>query len=623
MNPRLVFLKNEAGEAEGLNDPGIETFRDSPYSSVARETGQNTRDVRADTSKPVRMAFRKIDVPTSEFPDIESYRAAVKTCLDLAKRSSDTKELSFFRQARRVLEKDTIAVLEISDYNTHGLRGPCTDGTPFHALVKATGVSAKDMETSGGSFGIGKNAVYAASDLQTAFYSTVYTENGSSRFLCQGKTRFRSFVAGDGTAHRSIGYWGDPQGFQPIGDPADVPGWMRRDEVGTSIFSIAMRDANDWEAELIASILMNFFAAIHREDMEFEVGSETINARTLLYKFDEPRIQRAAERTGNKEDFDFARNLYDCLREGEDIYSLDFDVAGAGKFKIRLGVKAGLPRRIAFIRNGMFITDSLGSFGDKLQRFPMFREFAAIVEPAGEKESVWLKSLENPRHDQLSPDRLTNPDDREAARTAGRALAKAVREQIRSKAKSEAGAETDLDELSEFFANEEKAEPDEKGDRDPYSFKVKKQVRVKKARKTKPPASNQSGDRGGGSQEGENEETGGRGGTGAGEGDGTGGSGKRSVRVAMPLLNPRTLIPDSSNLAKRIIKFTPEKSGPALLQFEALGLNRSEPLSVKDGQPSVVCEAGKRMEVEVEFDAAYTGPIEIISWQEENKNEAQ
>ena len=61
MTPRLVFLKNEAGEAEGLNDPGIETFRDSPYSSVARETGQNTRDVRADTSKPVRMAFRKID----------------------------------------------------------------------------------------------------------------------------------------------------------------------------------------------------------------------------------------------------------------------------------------------------------------------------------------------------------------------------------------------------------------------------------------------------------------------------------------------------------------------------------------------------------------------------------
>lgn len=623
MAARLVFLKNEAGEAEGLNDSGIETFRDSPYASVARETGQNTRDVRADKSLPVRMAFRRIEVPASEFPSIDDYRAAVETCLDIAMRSGDTKELSFFHQARKVLGRQSIPVLEIADYNTGGLKGPCVEGAPFHALVKATGVSAKDMATSGGSFGIGKNAVYAASDIQTAFYSTVYLEERSARFLCQGKTRFRSFVSPEGVAHRSVGYWGDPDGFQPVSDPSGVPGWLRRDEVGTSIFSIAMRDSEDWEAELITSILMNFFAAIHRNEMEFEVGSELINSQTLLYRFDDPRIVKAAEKAGYAEDFLFARNLYDCLRDDEDAFLMECDVPRVGKFNVRLSVKAGLPRRIAFIRNGMLITDSLGSFGDKLQRFPMFREFAAIVEPAGEAESVWLKSLENPRHDQFSADRLTNPEEREVARTAGKLLAKNVREAVRSKAKSEAGAETDLDELSEFFASDERANEDEKGDRDPFSFKVRKPVRSERVRKTKPPTSGKPGEEGGSAGSGSNSTTGGTGGNDEGNGDGKGGSGARARYLPMPLLNPRTQIPDATNPRRRIIRFTPENSGPASLGFEALGLSKAEPLAVKGGPPTVDCIAGTRMEIEVEFETPYTGPIEIVSWQAETKNEAQ
>lgn len=622
MTAKLAFLRNDGDEAEGLNDPGIETFRDTPYSSVARETGQNSRDERADKSKPVKMTFRRIEVPSAEFPEIAEYREAVDICLAMAKQSGDTKELSFFNQAKAVLHRDTIPVLEIADYNTGGLRGPCVKGTPYHALVKATGVSAKDLETAGGSFGIGKNAVYAASDLQTAFYSTIYMDAGEPRFLCQGKTRFRSFAGPDGTEYRSVGYWGDPDHFRPIDDPAKIPEWLRRDALGTSIYSIAMRDSKDWEAELIASILMNFFVAIHRDDMEFDVGSEIINANTLLYKFDEPRIREAAERAGYAEDFQFARDLYECLRTEEDIFSIELDVPGAGKFRIRLAVKEGLPRRIAFIRNGMFITDNLEKFGDKLRRFPMFREFAALVEPAGEKEIVWLRSLENPRHDQLSADRLTNPDEREAARTAGKALAKAVRAAVQSKAKSEVGAETELDELSEFFALEEKAEEDEKGDRDPYSFKVKKQIKIKRVRKTKPPTSDQEGDEGGSSQEEENDEEGGTGGKGSGEGDGTGGKGKRAVRLPMPLLNPRTQLPDGADAARRLIRFTPEKSGRAFLKFQALGLNKPEELAVKGGEVSVSCIEGQRQAIEVEFEIPYSGPIEIVSWLGETSDEA-
>lgn len=623
MTAKLAFMKNDGDEDEGLNDPGIETFRDTPYSSVARETGQNSRDERVDETKPVKMTFRRIEVPAAEFPEIDGYREAVRICLQMAKKSGDTKELSFFGQAQTVLNRETISVLEIADYNTGGLKGPCVKGTPYHALVKATGVSAKDLDTAGGSFGIGKNAVFAASDLQTAFYSTIYLDDAGPKFLCQGKTRFRSFKGADGSEYRSIGYWGDPDRYQPIEDPNKVPEWLRRDVVGTSIYSIAMRDSEDWEAELIASLLMNFFVAIHREDMEFEVGSERINASTLLYKFEETRIKEAATRAGYSEDFQFARDLYDSLRTEDDTFSIEFDVPGVGDFRVRLAVKEGLPRRIAFIRNGMFITDSLEKFDDKLRRFPMFREFSALVEPVGEKEVIWLRSLENPRHDMLSADRLTNPDEREAARIAGRKLAKAVRDAIKSKAKSEVGAETELEELSEFFALEERAEEAEEGDRDPYSFKVKKQVKPKKVRKTKPPVSEDEGEEGGASQEDENESDGGNGGTGPGEGEGTGGKGKRAVRLPMPLLNPRTQLPDSADPRRRIVRFTPEKSGPAILKFQALGLNKPENLPVTGGDIAVNCTAGERHEVEVTFELPYGGPVEIVSWLGGSSDEAQ
>lgn len=612
----LVFLRNEAGETEGLNDPGIETFRDSPYASVARETGQNTRDVRADESRPVKMVFRRLEVPTAEFPAIESYKSAVATCLAIAEKSGDTKELNFFHQAEAVLSQPFIPVLEIADFNTGGLRGPCEDGTPFHALVKATGVSAKDLETSGGSFGIGKNAVYAASDLQTAFYSTIFEGDDGPEFLCQGKTRLRSFTDDLGVARRSVGYWGVPEGLMPVSDIYDVPEWLRRSETGTSIFSIAMRDSADWVAELIASIVMNFFAAIHDGEMEFEVGGEAITANNLLYKFDERRIVEAASRSGAEEDFRFARDLYGCLRN-EEAHRLQVDVPRAGKFDILLCVSDGLPRRIAVVRNGMFITDSLEKFGDKLRRFPMFRDFVALVRPAGKRESVWLKQLENPRHDQLSAERLTNPEERESAKQAGKILASSIREAVKSVAKGDVNSETDLDELSEFFANEEQAREDEEGHRDPFSFRVRKPVRPTKLRTTKPPTGTDEGDDGGNGG-GDNEtETPGGGGEGTGEGDGTGGSGSRSVRKPMPLLNPRTQIPDPDDLSRRVIWFTPMQSGTARLKFQTLGLSNPEDLKIVGGWPEVECAAAKRQKIEVEFELPYGGPIEIVSWSEE------
>ena len=157
----LRFLSNEGDIDVGLGDAGIETFRDTPYASIARECGQNSSDARS--KNPVCLSFDLIEVNSSEIPSLESFRSSIDCCLKKARESDIEKEVGFFERAKNSLSKDSIKILKISDTNTKGLIGPCVQGTPFHSLLKGSGVSVKNDPTSGGSFGIGKNAAFAVS----------------------------------------------------------------------------------------------------------------------------------------------------------------------------------------------------------------------------------------------------------------------------------------------------------------------------------------------------------------------------------------------------------------------------------------------------------------------------
>ena len=240
-----------------------------------------------------------------------------------------------------------LPILRIADFNTKGLIGPATAGTPFHSLVKSSGVSKKDSEASGGSFGIGKNAVYSLSDLQTVFYSTVYrnTEDGALTFLAQGKSVLVSHTDREGTSRRATGYWGEPN-FQPINDPSRAPKWLRRDEVGTTVFAIGFREAGGWKERMAASLIQNFFSAIHREDMELYVGDELIiDSKSISSLFADPRIQDAATQTISNDEFAFSKYLYECLTSSE-AFAEEIQVEHLGGVRVRVLVRAGLPKRV-------------------------------------------------------------------------------------------------------------------------------------------------------------------------------------------------------------------------------------------------------------------------------------
>ncbi len=630
-NPVLKFLPNEAGEKEGLGDAGIETFRDTPYASCAREAGQNSRD--AEERLPVRITFEIRRLRHGEFPSYTELQEAIDAC---GKEALQDRESAFFINANAVINGDIIPVLEIADSNTTGLTGPPNDhGTPFHSLVKASGVTVKSDAAAGGSFGIGKNASFAVSDLQTVFYSSVYRnpETGDISFAAQGKVKLVSHTGPDGTPRRATGYWGNPEGFGAVTSPSLVPEWMRRSAIGTTVFCMGFRESDDWAERMTYSLVSNFFCAVYRQDMVFGVdgGKISINKNTLEHLLERQDIRNAAENTGHLADLEFAGYLYRCLvSEDAEEKFLTLD-SGLGRVRVRILVKEGLPRRIGFIRNGMLITDNLRHFGHPLARFPGSRDFVALVEPEDQEAKVLLKLLENPAHDGFSAERIPDSNRRSIAKEAMRKLGVEIRDTIRTATRIRHEGAVVLDELGRYFSEpgQADAEPDSAGENDPEKYTYSSHRRVPKRPRAPTPT---GGDQGGKDRSGKGSGGDNGGGAGRGTGTGTGGRGTRGEREAIVLRNVRNRIKagDDSTPVARELYFTPDKGGSIEITVQATGINDAAGLNLVEADRGVIglgvlsldVIEGERCSVTVSFDEPYAGPVELLAVRS-NDEEAQ
>ena len=632
---RLEFLPNVGGEAEGLSDGGIETFRENPFAAVARETGQNSRDARDDTNKPVKLTLDVVTLESEKFPSIEQYREASELCLDKSSTANKEKETGFFGNACKILNEENIRILRISDFNTKGVRGPCEEGTPFHTLAKTDGISEKEDRDSGGSFGIGKNATFALSDIQTVFISTLYTdESGNSQVLCMGKTLFISHRGNDGEEKRGKGYWGKSERYMPLDSPSEIPEWLLRDKQGTSIFSICMRDnRTDWRYEMAAAILINFFCSIERQEMEFEIddGSIKINRGTLQALFSNSRVNKAVDELNARVAFETARTLHACLID-EQTFIENLEIEDLGTVRMHILMRDGLGYTIGIIRNGMYITDNLSHFNEPFKRFPLHRDFAVIIEPAGKREGEWFKRLENPSHNSLSAEGITDPELRARGRKAFEKLAKKIRSRIQALAKSQPSNTLELDELNDFFASDETRNEDDTGmETDPQSKKPTP-VRPVKPKPPNPdshkqtssddppipgpepgpePVDEPSPDPEPRPEPGPVPHP-------------------RKIMKPVKLVSERALIPDKLNASRRQFRFTSPISAEIVLYADATGLTNSErlnPVSTSKGRIEnsaieVSCTANQRTSIDVVFDAPYTGPVEILAYQVEEEQQA-
>ena len=414
MKPMWRFAPNTMEEVEGPNNPGISTFTNDRAGALVREFLQNSIDARASSDIPVKVVFDIKDIPSNVLDLHSLYKSMVASC---DSPDNDGRHRKQFRRGAKMLDKAIkdgfITALVVTDGNTTGARDERGRQDKWHSLTKAVGKSEKDARDAAGSFGIGKHAAFAATDLRTVFYSTAYRNGvGGLHRRFTGKSILVSHESG-GKAFRATGYLGD-NNSNSLRDE-DVPKSFCLDSPGTRITIPGFSRSewgNSWCKQTEESLVTHFFHALAHKNLVIHLGGQIIDHRNL---------NELAAKYGDR-----VKNLAE-VSMSPIVESVEIE--GVGKVNLRIIVDhEGVNRNktVALVRDaGMMITDRIGNMRRartvQMMRIPPgWMGFTAIIECLSEKGHSLLRESEGPKHDSISPD---NADESERA-----AVRKAIRE---------------------------------------------------------------------------------------------------------------------------------------------------------------------------------------------------
>lgn len=274
----------DASQDIGPNNAAAEHFTATPYPSLIRESIQNSLDVVYDVSKPVRMKFSFGRISPRLFTSFYDLRSHIQGVIDLYKDKA-IPQYSDMLECFEGSYSHQLEYIKVSDYNTKGMHYVPND-SPFHAFVRALGLTVKDEESSGGSFGFGKAAYFMMSPIHTVLVSTKTCEGRTffegAASLC---THLMSDETGKKVKYQHYGYYDNQGGTQPISSPNDIPAKFRREEIGTDIYIMGVDGSVDKRGEaydeMIKAALRHFWLAFMHGKLEVEIGDTLISSVTL------------------------------------------------------------------------------------------------------------------------------------------------------------------------------------------------------------------------------------------------------------------------------------------------------------------------------------------------------
>ncbi|WOO86493.1 hypothetical protein RZE82_05110 [Mollicutes bacterium LVI A0039] len=259
------FAKTEDYTVSGANVQAFETF--GVDGSIIREIIQNSLDAKRDECSHVKIEIIISKRKTSDFPDREKLLDTLKACRSVFE-DSDTKSTRKIDKMITSISGFEHYVVTFKDLNTTGLLGGLDrmkdQKTNLFQLIYGDGTTNKNTEkSSGGSFGIGKNAPFTRSSIKSIFYDTFNTDNASH---IVGKSIL--------TSHQLDGDYRSPRGYYI--DDGKIENYLSdlsmNEEYGTAVhipFYTLINDSIHEELELLTrDILLNFIVAIHEGKLE-------------------------------------------------------------------------------------------------------------------------------------------------------------------------------------------------------------------------------------------------------------------------------------------------------------------------------------------------------------------
>lgn len=412
-NLNWEFAPTGGGDITGINDPVTTTFEGRIAWSLARESIQNIIDAQDPKSfKPAEAVFTLSEINAKELPKLDQLSQKLIACRDHYHKEKDAYD--FFNAAIAKINRNLgIKVLKISDYNTLGLTGEDDDDKGnYFSFMKTVGSSSKS-ETQGGSFGLGKGAYYAASSFRTIFVSSVYDKD---KYVFQGKSRLASFKDVNNEWTQGNGSFG-LKGQKPVRDKSEAPSSFERDEPGTDIHILGFEE-NDWEKQMIKSVLNFFWFSILEGIVEVTIGRTTIKQDNLESLLEEYFDEELPDKDDDPNPWPYYR-AYTATNHKVIPETLE----SLGNVKLYLLQNDSYPQKIAYIRKtGMLIQKKKAS---------SLNGYAGVFVCVNEEGNKILRKMENPKHDEWKSVNASKSGFAEAAKKAEKELREFVSSSVR------------------------------------------------------------------------------------------------------------------------------------------------------------------------------------------------
>ena len=383
---------------------------------VVRENIQNSMDAKLSDKETVIVSIKCGEMNSKVVPGIDEIKERIHSLEEGNIYARETIE-----HMKESIAKDIIKYISFEDSNTKGLSGAKygrsdeNKGTwQAYAYKKGAHHIEEDHElegSRGGSHGVGKIASNSASDIHTMFFANC-DEFGNQHIggtiqLIEHKYKDKFYRAtGDFTDVRI-----DDNGneiYYPFENNFDEV--FRKDTRGLKIIIPFLREEFYDLKSIVKSVCDNFFVAIIEGSLVVDVNGININKDSIIEIVKNEDYYEEQDLSEIKKEFTPIYVNTKLKKEPIDIMIPD-KKGNKYNFDLYIQYNKELKRgRTAIVRTiGMKIEDKKIS---SHVRDP----YNAVLIPKGHKEDIFLKSLENESHTELSSDHIKNIEEKKNAK---------------------------------------------------------------------------------------------------------------------------------------------------------------------------------------------------------------
>ncbi len=415
--PELYF---RLGEMKGFTAIDLADKKEG-YANPIRELLQNSLDAsrEAGNGKCEINVYIEI-ILKSQIPHIGEYEKVLEKAIQTAREqgSYNTNSEQRVKPIQCALNEETLKVLMFSD-NGAGMRQEQLEA------ILTGGVSIKEDEKSGGSFGVGNLSSYSLSSLRYVLYATKHKdERNGTKCLFTGSP----ILAGhkDGEAQR--GNRGrivekrpenemNPKFVYPKESPGFIELKMNNLSMGTIVAILGLSE--DWGEEAEYAIVSNFFHAIAHDTLSINIHQESGQKAISYDEVDRLMASKKDCKRARGESILSGKTVYQAWQTvKENNTQKIIELSNSDKVYVCIKNDRNTDSAIVLVRNGMVIArhDSMLSRDmDGLRKNPSFEPFTAVIDVDKQdapKLFGLVKDAESPYHNRLQAKILDNKDEK-------------------------------------------------------------------------------------------------------------------------------------------------------------------------------------------------------------------